>query len=256
MRSGDAAADGVAEAGVEVPQARRVLIASLVVTAALYIIPGGELVAYPLLLLSTFVHEMAHGLTAVLVGGRFIELQVFADGSGVAVSGTSGGRVSRAAVAAGGLVGPAVAAAVGFTIGRHARMSRAALLIGSVLLLVSAAVWVRSLVGLLVVLSLVVLSGAIALGLREHHWSQLWMVFLSVQLGLSVFSRSEYLFAETARTGAGVGASDSAAIAEALFGPYWLWGAVCGLFSVAVLAYGAWLFLRAAMPGRDAGGDG
>jgi hypothetical protein len=246
---------GVGQAPREIAsrQTRRVLLASLVVTAALYVIPGGELVAYPLLLLSTFVHELGHGLTAVLVGGRFVELQVFADGSGVAVSATSGGRLSRAVVAAGGLVGPAVAAAVGFTVGRSARGSRLVLLVGSVLLVVTALIWVRSLVGWLVVAGLVLLSGGIALAIRQHHWSQLWLVFLSVQLGLSVFSRGDYLFAAGASTGAGFGPSDSAAIANALAGPYWFWGGVCGLFSVAVLGYGAWLFLRSALPVEDAG---
>jgi hypothetical protein len=232
-------------------QARRVLLASLAVTAALYAIPGGELVAYPLLLLSTFVHELGHGLAALLVGGRFVELQVFADGSGVALSGTDGGAVDRAVVAAGGLVGPAVAAGVGFTIGRSPRLARAALLLGSLATVLVAVLWVRSLVGWLVAIGLAVVSGGIALGIRQDHWSQLWVVFLSVQLGLSVFSRGEYLFAEGATTAAGLGRSDSAAIADALVGPHWLWGAVCGAISLAVLGYGAVLYLRAALPGDD-----
>ena len=178
---------------------------------------------YPLLLLSTFVHEMGHGLSAIAVGGRFIDLQIFADGSGVAVTGTSGGAFSRAAVAAGGLVGPAFASAAGFTLGRRPRVARITLLIGGVLTLVAGLVWVRSLVGWLIVLGLAAISLAVATVIRQDHWSQLWLVFLSVQLGLSVFSRGDYLFAEGATTGIGFGPSDSAAIADALLLPYWFW---------------------------------
>lgn len=236
---------------VAASRARRVLLATIVITGALYVLPGGQLIGYPLLLLSTYVHEMAHGLAAILVGGRFESLQVFADGSGVALTATNGGSLQRAAVAAGGLVGPAIAAAIGFTVGRNARWARVLLLLGGVFTLVTALLWTRSLVGWLIALGLAAVSLAVALGVKQDHWSQLWVVFLSVQLALSVFSRGDYLFDATAVTGAGAGLSDSAAIAEALFGPYWLWGAVCGLFSVAVLGYGAWLFLRTAAGERD-----
>ncbi len=233
------------------PQTRRVLFASLVITAALYVIPGGELVGYPLILLSTYVHEMGHGLTAIAVGGRFIDLRIFGDASGVALSATSGGALAQAAVAAGGLVGPAIAAAAGFTLGRRPRMARVTLLIGGLLVLVTGIIWVRSLVGWLVVLGLAAISLAVGVMVKQDRWSQLWLVFLSVQLGLSVFSRGEYLFAEGASTGAGFGPSDSAAIADALLLPYWFWGALCGLFSIAVLAYGAWVFLRTTPTATD-----
>ncbi|MEE8600018.1 M50 family metallopeptidase [Euzebya tangerina] len=241
-----------APASVQATQARRVLLISVGVTAALYVIPGGSLIAYPLILLSTFVHEMGHGLAAVVSGGDFVDLEVFSDGSGVARTATDGGRFQRAWISAGGLVGPAVAAAVGFVVGRRARLSRIVLVIGSAGVLLASLLWVRSLIGWLVALGLVLVSLAVALGIRQDHWSQLLVVFLSVQMALSVFSRSEYLFAEGAVTGAGVGLSDSSAIAEALIGPYWFWGAVCGLVSLAALALGGWIYLRGMIGDRTA----
>jgi membrane-associated phospholipid phosphatase len=72
------------------------------------------------------------------------------------------------------------------------------------------------------------------------------LVFLAVQLSLSVFSRGDYLFSEVARTGSGDFPSDVANMADALFLPYWFWGATCGAFSVAVLVVGLWAFLRSA----------
>ena len=73
--------------------------------------------------------------------------------------------------------------------------------------------------------------------------SQVVLVFLAVQLALSVFSRGDYLFTPTAHTSAGVGPSDVAQIAEALWLPYWFWGAWCGLLSVVILIAGVRAFL-------------
>lgn len=44
---------------------------------------------YPLRLFVSLVHELGHGLTAILTGGKFLTFQVFADGSGLAY--TAGG---------------------------------------------------------------------------------------------------------------------------------------------------------------------
>ena len=75
--------------------------------------------------------------------------------------------------------------------------------------------------------------------------AQLGAVFLATQLALSVFSRADYLFTDVAATAVGNMPSDTAVIAQALGGTYWIWGLVCGLFSLAVLAAGVLWFLRA-----------
>ena len=70
------------------------------------------------------------------------------------------------------------------------------------------------------------------------------LVFLAVQLALSVFSRGDYLFTDVANTSAGPMPSDVAQMANALLLPYWFWGALCGVVSIAVLALGLVLYLR------------
>ena len=85
----------------------------------------------------------------------------------------------------------------------------------------------------------------LALALLARPWlSQVALILGGVQLALSVFSRGDYLFTHVARTGNGDFPSDVANMASALWLPYWFWGAVCGAFSVAMLALGVWLFLR------------
>lgn len=232
-------------AGDHAATARRVFWATVATTAAVHLLPFGDVVGYPLLLLSTLVHELGHGLAAEMVGGDFVSLRVFGDGSGVATSASSGGAFARAAVAAGGLVGPAVAAAFGFVVARRAAAARVGLLILGAFLLVASVLWVRGLVGLGVAVVFALLCLGAALVKPSWAWfSQLWLLFTSVQLALSVFSRGDYLFASSARTGAGVGVSDSAALADALVGPVWFWGTVVGLFSVAVLVGGGVAFLH------------
>lgn len=224
-----------------VERARLVLLASVAATIILYIIPYGQILAYPLMLISTLAHEMGHGVMAMVVGGTFHKFEMWPDGSGVAVWSGEAGRLDRALVAAGGLVGPAILAALGFAFGRTAKGSRRALW-GAVAILVLAAVLVvRNLFGFLFVVVLIAICASVARA-RSSDLPQLWLVFLSVQLALSVFSRGDYLFTPVARTGAGNMPSDVGQMAEALLLPYWFWGLACGGLSIIVLLYGVRVF--------------
>jgi hypothetical protein len=224
-------------------RARQALLWSVGLTVALYLIPFGELLGYPLMLLSTLFHELGHGIAALAVGDSFESLAIYGDGSGVARHTGDSGSVGHAIVAAGGLVGPAIVAAVGFVVGRSAKGARVWLGVLGLALGLVVALFVRNPFG-------VVFTSAIALGLVALAWrtqaatAQLALVFLSTQLALSVFSRGDYLFTEVAQTGAGTMPSDTAQMATALGGPYWLWGLVCGAFSITVLAAGVLWFLR------------
>jgi hypothetical protein len=216
---------------------------SVGLTVVLYVIPYGRIIGYPLILVSTVVHELGHGIAGWLVGGRFVAFRMYADGSGVAEVVGFDGRFARAFVSAGGLCGPAVMAAVGLLLARGPRAARVGLWTLGVSLALIDVLLVRSFFGLAFILALAAI--AIAIAWRGADWlAQLTLLFVSVQLALSVFSRGDYLFTDVARTGNGDFPSDVANMASALFLPYWFWGALCGLFSVAMLALGGWLFLR------------
>jgi hypothetical protein len=227
---------------------RQGLLAAAAVTALLFAVPGGDLVGRPLVWVSTLFHEMGHAVATSAVGGDVVAVRVYADGSGVTQGRRPPGRVRAAVVAAGGLVGPAAFAGVLFAAGRRRRFVRpASVALGAALLLAVP----FTLRGAIAVLLGVVLGAlAVVLGTRARPAvAQFALLFLAVQLALSVFSRREYLFASTAQTGIGPVPSDSAQIATALGGPYWFWGAVCGLVSVAILVVGLLATLRE-QPGR------
>jgi hypothetical protein len=234
-----------AEPEVVARRTRWFLLGSVVVTLALYHAPYGMLLGLPLLWLSTFVHELGHGLTAALLGGNFESFVMHADGSGVTTwsAGPFFGPVRRALVAAGGLVGPAVAAAVGFVIARKPKAAQVTLLVGTFALVVIGVLVVRNPLGWGFVAGLGLVTGVLATR-KDPAVAQLGLVFLSTQLAMAVFSRGDYLFTEYAQTASGRMPSDVGQMAEALLLPYWVWGALCGLFSVAVLALGLWIFFK------------
>lgn len=220
-----------------------VLVACMVCSLALPHIPGARWAWWPLMLLSTLAHEAGHGLAAVFVGGTFVSLELFADGSGVAATAHSGGRTARAIISAGGLVGPAMIACGLFVAARTELRARTALCLLAGVLALAVVLVVRNLFGAAYVMVLIALLAAVA-RFGSPWFARFGLVFLAVQLALSVFSRGDYLFTPVARTGVGDMPSDVALIADALVLPYWLWGGVCGLISVAVLVLGTWLYLR------------
>ena len=143
-----------------------------------------------------------------------------------------------------GVVGPALAAIGMFLLARTQRRTRVALALSAVLLLLALLLVVRNLFGIVFVLG--VASALAAVAYRGQSWvPRFTLVFLAVQLALSVFSRSDYLFVPVARTSAGPMPSDVAQIASALPLPFWFWGAVCGALSLAVLLLGVRAYLRA-----------
>jgi hypothetical protein len=239
-------------------RARLVFLASVAVTAGLYLLPVGGVLARPLVWLAALVHELGHGVAAMLVGGHFDKLVIYADGSGVASHAGDYGAASRAFVAAGGLVGPAVGAMFGFVAARRANTARWFLGATGAALALAELLVIRNLFGF-------VFAGLVAAALLacaakgSARLAQSVLVFLSVQLALSVYAGGGYLFTDTARTAAGLLPSDSAQMADALIGPYWFWGGVCAAVSVAALLVGAWYLLRsshAASPGVRVSGPG
>lgn len=227
---------------MESSRAARVLAISVAVTAVLYAVPGGRTLAWPLVLVSTLAHELGHGLAAVLLGGRFDSLAIHADASGAAIWSGSFGRFGVATVAAAGLVGPAVASFLLLALGRTPRRARVLLAVVGAGLFVVTVLLVRNAFGWW--FTALLASACVIVALRAARLSQAFVVFLAVQLALSVYSRSDYLFTKAAVSSSGMGPSDVAVIAGALFLPYWFWGALCGAFSLLVLYAGAKVFFR------------
>src|SRR5262245_42908996 len=115
---------------------RPIVIVGLAALAALalVLVPGLGLLSYPFRLLITMVHELSHGLVALLTGGAFLRFVVFPNGEGAAY--TAGGW--RLLVIPAGYLGSALFGAGLIHLGRSVRWSRAAMaVLGAAVLLLS-----------------------------------------------------------------------------------------------------------------------
>lgn len=230
-------------------QERRGILACLSISAiviALYFVPYGYYILYPLMLVYTFIHEMGHGIAAMIVGGDFVKFEMWINGSGVATSSLSSqaSNLSHAFVAFGGLIAPALIAALCFILGRSGKSSRLGFLAYAVICLVSVVLVVRNLFGILFVLCCMLICGVLALLPKKDTFPQYGMLSLAISLLTSVFSRGDYLFTDTANTTVGVMPSDVGQIANYLFLPYWFWGALIAALSVGVLVVGVRAFFH------------
>ena len=235
------------------------------VAIGLYFVPYGWYVLYPFMLIYTFVHEMGHGIAAEIVGGEFVDFKMWLDGSGVAssmlpISGVGGtpSRLDSAFVAFGGLIAPAIWASIFLLLGRSKKMSRIGLYLCSIICAASLVLVVRNIFGIV----FVALCGLVSFGvaylcrprgkketgeispLRDSAVPQYTMLFLAMTLCTCVFSRGDYLFTSTAQTAQGPAPSDVQQIANNLFLPYWFWGGLIALISLAVLVVGIWFFFK------------
>ncbi|TAF33656.1 MAG: M50 family peptidase [Cytophagales bacterium] len=214
-------------------------------TIALNYVPYGNYVLYPFTILCTWFHEMGHGLTAILFGGTFHQLEIFSDGSGVAKHSKDVlfGPLGEAAVAAGGLLGPAVAGSLLIILSRSPRVATASLWILGLFMAFSVIVWVRNIFGFVFIPLWAVLILSVALK-GGHNTSQFLVRLLGVQASIAVFTQFDYLFVDNAVVDGTQYASDTGAIANALLLPYWFWGTSIALVSVMMLLYSLYIAHR------------
>lgn len=221
------------------PSVRKALIAALVSYFVIsHFIPFGHELLYPLTLLATWVHEMGHGLAALAVGGHFLQLDIFGDASGLAQT-TSSAPWQRGLVAAGGLLAPPIVGSGLLALSRGPRRARVFLLVLTLAIVVSLAVWVRSAVGLITLPILAALIGLFVSAKVGTPWRRMvFAQFLGVVLAIDTVTRVDYLFTPSAKIGGVLRASDISSVATSFGGHYLLWGALLAAVSFGLLALG------------------
>ena len=209
--------------GSQEEQVGRLILAAVLVVA-LPALPFGNLLIWPFVILTTWFHEMGHGLTALALGNTFDALVINPDGSGYASSRTAldGGGFDRAMIAMGGPLGPSFMGALLILASAVRKYWQPALYALAAALAISTLIWVRSTAGWLV---LPALSGGLAwIGWRGSRGMQLFTLqFLGVLAALSMFNDLDYLFSETAVVGGQVMLSDTGAIEAEWLLPHWIW---------------------------------
>lgn len=212
--------------GSQEEQVGRLILAGVLVLF-LPALPFGNYLIWPFVILTTWFHEMGHGLTALLTGNAFDLLVINADGSGYASSRTAldSGGLDRALIAMGGPLGPSVVGAALILASSARKHWRPALIALSAAILLSTAIWVRSAVGWAVLPLLGLAVGLIAW--RGSRGIQLFTLqFLGVLAAFSMFKDLDYLFSESAIVGGQPMLSDTGAMEAELFLPHWIWAIV------------------------------
>ncbi|GMN13452.1 M50 family metallopeptidase [Altererythrobacter sp. MTPC7] len=231
-------------------------IKALVLAGAILIVlpllPLGNLVLYPFMILSTWFHEMGHGMAAVMVGYDFERLVLFPDGSGVAESygPLRGTRLKEAAISAAGPIGPAIIGSLLIIASAHPRAWKPALFLLAAAIALSTVIWVDGLTGW-IVLPLIA-TALVAIGLKGTPWlDRFALQLLGLQAALSMFAQWDYLLMEQADIGGGTMLSDTGQLEAALLLPHWVWA--IGIIALAALMIGA--SLRYALSDRRTPSD-
>jgi len=216
-----------------------ILLAAGIYVCIVAFVPFGDKVLYPLTLFTTWVHEMGHGLTALVVGGEFDSLEISWNTGGLAHAyATAGWR--EALVAAGGLLAPPLLGGFILAIVHGPRRARIVLAVLAGAIVLSLLIYVRSAAGLITMPLVAALLGWAAWrGFGEKPQRRVLLAqLLAVILALDTLTRMVgYAFMSKLDDGK---QSDVQLIENNLGGHYLLWGLVIVVLALAMLGGGLW----------------
>lgn len=221
--------------GSATEQGGRLFLAAMIVLF-LPQLPLGNYVLYPFTILTTWFHEMGHGLSAILVGQDFERLVILPSGSGYAEMSSRGepGALRSLVISAGGPLGPSIIGAVLIMASAREASLRPALYILAGAIALSVVIWVRSLIGWAVLPAVAVLFAAVAWR-ASTAWARFVLQFVGVIAAMSMLASWDYLFSYSAVIGGRPMLSDTGAMQQALFLPYWFWAITLVTLSAAMI---------------------
>ncbi|BAO74872.1 M50 family metallopeptidase [Winogradskyella sp. PG-2] len=207
----------------------------------------GYYILYTFTILGTWFHEMGHGITSIIVGGSFTRLEIFNNGSGLAFSSYLDSNfyldknISLGLVSAAGLFGPPVIGSVFILMSKTYKRSKIILYLLSAVMLISVALWVRTSVGVVIILFLGVLILYIAIKGNETL-QQLVVQFLGVIACIDTSKQINYLYTKSFVSNGIEKLSDTGSMAERIGFSHSFWATMILILSFSMLLYS--LFLR------------
>jgi hypothetical protein len=198
------------------------------VSLAISLTPWAPFLLYPFKLFTTWVHECAHALMTVAVGGSVMSITIAPDTSGLTQSLVPSGRITRGLVASAGYLGAAFVGCLLMVAARVQKWTRGILLALGAFMLFTLVVWMRNLFGFAVVLA----WGVALLALARRglgNAPRLVLSLLAIQVALNSVYDIRVLFLIDG------GPSDAATMARLFLLPSWIWATGWMVLSVAML---------------------
>lgn len=227
-----------------------------VATLIIALVPGLGLLNYPFRLLLTIVHELGHGLAALLTGGEFVRFQIAANGSGLAL--TAGGW--RLIVIPAGYLSVAIFGAGLILLGRSYRWSRIAMVvIGAGVMLLTLRYGVPTIFsgqlfnGLLTTVSGLIWGGVLlVIALKAGaRWIIFLLHFVAIQAGLTAFTDLFTVIGLSTRF-FNAPANDALSMAELTFIPAIIWALLWVIFALVLIGGAIWMTWLAPIRSRQA----
>ncbi len=220
------------------------LVGLATLSVLLWRLPLISLLFYPFRLFNTFVHELSHGLAAMMSGGEFHRFYIHPGRDGQAL--VSGG--SLLLVASAGYIGSALFGAALLFLVASALADRTLLMLLGGALLVLSLVFVRNLFGF--VAGLVLAAAMIAAGLYMPESYITWLLtFLAIQTALSALDSVVILARISLHGRATAFPSDAQVLAQHTRIPAIMWALLWCLISLGLIVVAVTLAYRG-MPTR------
>lgn len=165
--------------GDSTPQIRWLLLATLAVLAISWV-PFAGWLNYPFLVFSTFIHETAHALAAILTGGEVESISVNWNGSGITY--TRGGI--RSIILSAGYVGTALFGGTLLILSKKRKWVRPALLGCALLILIMTLFFAGSAANWFVILAIAATIIVVVVAYRTDRHRSLWLAAGSIVLAI------------------------------------------------------------------------
>ena len=222
----------------------RTLLITLLILVIMNI-PYGNFVLYPFTIFSTWIHELCHGMAAIMVpGGQLLRLDIYKDTSGLAYTAIPSNR--QGFVASAGYQGTAVIGCLLLLVRRTKRGPRTGCMAISLMMILSVMLWVRNAFGIVFILLLGLLLAAAAWKLNSNWMRNLYIV-LAVTCALNSITSIKALFGSNHQVNGQDVTTDAHSMANIKGGSSTIWAILWFLLAIGLGILG-YLF---AIPGPD-----
>ena len=221
----------------------RLLIITLLIIICMNI-PIIKWILYPFTIFSTWIHELCHGLAAILTGGSISKIMIYPDTSGLAYTAASPNR--RGFIASAGYQGTAIIGCLLLLFRRTKRGPRTGTMIIAVMMILSACIWIRNIFGFIFIFIFGIILVGSAWKLPSTYIKNVYII-LAVTCTLNAITSVKDLFGSNYVVNGTTSSTDAHTMSDVVGGSYILW-AVLWLFLAIICTLIGILF---AIPGPD-----